>query len=340
MDAVTYVLCRGYVKKTAEALGAVKGAPCTIKSIVDGNGGHTVTFEWVGDNDVKQTTTMFVKDGTDGVSVVGVTVDANNHIICTMSDGTTIDAGSISVTTETTAPITTTTDVGGIKSGTNYPVGTNIEDIITDMLVEYKMPTVSISIEPSRRVYDIVNESISQITITGTVVKGTKDVTEVNFKVNNVAVETITSGVKDGGTFSYTWVPATPINTTTAISVNALDGEKVAVAPTQINFYPKSYYGTVGGDVSTPSEEQIKNLYGVLKSTKEYSASSLSASYAKIVYAYPKSFGAVTSIVDTSYGLNYEDSFTLIEMKVDDIDYYVYTQTEPSSIENIKLRFA
>lgn len=340
MDAATYVLCRGYVKKTAEALGAVKGAPCTIKSIVDGNGGHTVTFEWVGDNNVKQTTTMFVKDGTDGVSVVGVTVDANNHIICTMSDGTTIDAGGISVSAETTSPITTTTSVGGIKSDTTYPAGTGIEDIITDMLVEYKMPTVSISLDPGRLVYDVVNESVSEITITGNVVKGTKDIVEVVFRVNGVVWEIVTNNVKDGGTFSYTWVPSSPVNTTTSFSVSAFDGDKVAVAPSQINFYAKSYYGVVSSDVASPDETHIKELYGILKSTKEYAASPISAAYARIVYAYPKSFGTISSIIDTSYGLNYEDSFTLTEVKVDNIDYYVYTQTDPSSIENIKLRFA
>ena len=40
-------------------------------------------------------------DGADGVSIVGITVDNNRHIICAMSDGTTIDAGAIPVSAET-----------------------------------------------------------------------------------------------------------------------------------------------------------------------------------------------------------------------------------------------
>ena len=35
-------------------------------------------------------------DGTDGVSITNVSIDGSNHLICTLSDGNTIDAGAIS----------------------------------------------------------------------------------------------------------------------------------------------------------------------------------------------------------------------------------------------------
>lgn len=35
------------------------------------------------------------KDGQDGLSIVKVEIDANNHLICTMSDNSTIDAGEL-----------------------------------------------------------------------------------------------------------------------------------------------------------------------------------------------------------------------------------------------------
>lgn len=34
-------------------------------------------------------------DGTDGVSITNVSIDASNHLICTLSDGTSIDAGEL-----------------------------------------------------------------------------------------------------------------------------------------------------------------------------------------------------------------------------------------------------
>jgi hypothetical protein len=54
IDVLTYAASRKYVEETADALGAVKGAPATIKSIVHQNGVNIVTFEWTGDSGAKQ----------------------------------------------------------------------------------------------------------------------------------------------------------------------------------------------------------------------------------------------------------------------------------------------
>lgn len=59
-----YILSKKYTKDTADALGAVKGAPCTIKSTVHQNGRTTIVFEWTGDSGVKQETSITVLDGT------------------------------------------------------------------------------------------------------------------------------------------------------------------------------------------------------------------------------------------------------------------------------------
>lgn len=60
----SYILSRKYVQATAEALGAVKGAPCQIQSIVDNpDGTHTITFSWESKSGVVQTDTMTVKNG-------------------------------------------------------------------------------------------------------------------------------------------------------------------------------------------------------------------------------------------------------------------------------------
>lgn len=347
MDAATYILCRGYVKKTAAALGAVKGAPCTIKSITETTGGHTVTFEWTGDNDVKQTSTMFVADGAtgatgaDGVSVVSVTVNSSGHLITTLSDGTTIDAGEIATSAKTESAITTNIAVGGVKSGKTYSAGTDLEDIITDMLVEYKLPDASLSIDPATRLYDAVTGSIEEIEMTVVATKTTNAITKIVFYVNDQAVQEITNGVADGGTFSYTYTPETPITTNVNFAVDVFDDQNhTAARLIAVQFAGKTYYGIVDANVVEPTEAQIKALNSTLKTTKEYTYNNVSTPYGKVVYTYPKSFGAITTITDLAYGINYENSFTLTEKQVDGIDYYVYTQTDPSAAENMKLRFA
>ena len=58
-----YALSKKYVEDTSISLGAVKGAPCTIKSITEVDGGQKVTFEWTGTSGTKQTSEMTVKNG-------------------------------------------------------------------------------------------------------------------------------------------------------------------------------------------------------------------------------------------------------------------------------------
>lgn len=59
-------MLKTYVAKSLVGAGALKGAPCTIKSIVYASGINTVTFEWTDDNGDKQESTMLVYDGAKG----------------------------------------------------------------------------------------------------------------------------------------------------------------------------------------------------------------------------------------------------------------------------------
>lgn len=61
-------LAKAYVRKTIGGAGALKGSPCTIKSIVEVDGGNEVTFEWTSDDGTTQQQTMLVKDGKDGAN--------------------------------------------------------------------------------------------------------------------------------------------------------------------------------------------------------------------------------------------------------------------------------
>lgn len=88
MDLITLAAAKGYVGETADSLGAVKGAPATIKSITEIDGGHRVTFEWIGTSGTKQTSEMTVKNG---VSVTGISDKGNGVFTLLLSDGTETD---------------------------------------------------------------------------------------------------------------------------------------------------------------------------------------------------------------------------------------------------------
>ncbi len=63
---VAFVLAKKYVQATAVGLGAVKGAPATIQQIADIDGGHRITFGWIGTDGTQQTSTLDVMNGHDG----------------------------------------------------------------------------------------------------------------------------------------------------------------------------------------------------------------------------------------------------------------------------------
>lgn len=65
-NAAIYALSKKYTDNTTDALGGVKGAPATIKSITEIDGGHRVTFEWTGTSGKKETSTLDVVNGVNG----------------------------------------------------------------------------------------------------------------------------------------------------------------------------------------------------------------------------------------------------------------------------------
>lgn len=59
-------MLKTYVAKCLVGAGALKGAPCTIKSITYASGVNTLVFEWTDNNGDKQESTMLVYDGAQG----------------------------------------------------------------------------------------------------------------------------------------------------------------------------------------------------------------------------------------------------------------------------------
>ena len=66
LSGITKAVVEKYVRDTLVGMGALKGAPCTIKSITDITGGKRVTYEWKDDENVSHTATMDVMNGAKG----------------------------------------------------------------------------------------------------------------------------------------------------------------------------------------------------------------------------------------------------------------------------------
>jgi len=152
LSVITYALCKKYVEETAAGLGAIKGAPCTIKSTEESPDGKSiiVTFEWVSSVDplVKETTEITIKNGTDG-TIVEVTpiLDTGIKIAEIVIDGQVKDiyapngGGGGGTSAELADDLDVTRTVGGINSGTHYEEGTSLETILRNMLNPTDYPT-------------------------------------------------------------------------------------------------------------------------------------------------------------------------------------------------------
>lgn len=366
-------IAKSYTKKSLEGAGALKGAPCTIKSITEVDGGQKVTFEWTGTSGTKQTSEMTVKNG---VSVTGVSDKGNGVFTLLLSDGSetdpiptvkgddgfsptiTEDAGNTddiyklviadkngSITTPNlkgggssdkfTRNDLTAVTVGGLNSGSSVKDKTTME-VLESILFPYQKPTVSFAISPSTTIYES-GTTVSSITFTINVTKKSNDIQSIKVYDGSTLLTTITSGVATGGTFTYTY--SCNITSNTTLKVEVSDGTSTASATKNITFGYKSYYGFVA-DGTTVNETVIKALQNnVLKTSKALNYTGINCTDSKIVYAYPQNQGLLSSILDGN-GFDYIDSYDCTNITVNGVNYNVYVMIDPTTLDGFTQKFA
>lgn len=75
---IALALARKYTNDTSNALGAVKGAPCTIKNVESTDAGKKIIFEWTGNDGAKQTTELELFNGEKGEPGKTISVMVND----------------------------------------------------------------------------------------------------------------------------------------------------------------------------------------------------------------------------------------------------------------------
>lgn len=92
---LAYVLSKKYTEQSLDGIGALKGAPCTIKSTTETDEGTIVVFGWTGNNGTAQETTILIKNGAAGNGIAKIekigTVDLVDTYRMTFDDGSTFD---------------------------------------------------------------------------------------------------------------------------------------------------------------------------------------------------------------------------------------------------------
>lgn len=165
------------------------------------------------------------------------------------------------------------------------------------------------------------------VTVSWSLKQGPDAVTPDSLKVNNEPVDvSLTSKQFPGIAVNTTFrVEATKDGVTKTGSVSAV-------------FVNPSYFGVVESNF-TPTPEGIQGLSSgeIIKNSKTYNTSAFNQNAQKNCYAYPKAFGALTSITD---GKNeFINSYTRSELEINGEMYYVYVLSEASTVSNYSLQF-
>lgn len=165
------------------------------------------------------------------------------------------------------------------------------------------------------------------VTVNWSLKQGSDVVIPDTLKINNESINaSLTSKRFPGITVNTTFrVEATKDGVTKTGSVSAV-------------FVNPSYFGVVDSNF-TPTPEGIQGLSSgeIIKNSKTYNTSAFNQNAQKNCYAYPKAFGALTSITE---GKNeFINSYTRSELEVNGEMYYVYVLSEASTVSNYSLQF-
>jgi hypothetical protein len=238
--------------------------------------------------------------------------------------------------------LTVSNPIGSATNGKVYPKDTKIETVIRDMLIKEVAPSLTLAIVPSTTLYDVVDTVISAITMKATCTKNTYNLSKVEFYLDNVLK--YTQNISASGTYQYDMTWATPTNTDFTLKAVVYDSKSgtpmSASKSITVKFVGKSYYGYVADDVGIPTENQVKALQNnVLKDTKNLKYSNITFNYNKVVYAYPSSFGNLSSIKDEIGNFDYTSSFSKQNLIIDSIPYTLYIQNDASASDSVELTF-
>lgn len=140
MDVAVLGMLKKYIQETLVGMGALKGAPCQVKDIVNADGSHTITLKWVDDESVSHESSFTVKDGKDGTDGIDGTDGVSPSIVVKTS---TDDTYILTITTASDS-FDTPNLKGGGSGGSSTLAGlsdVNLENLANEQIIYYDSTT-------------------------------------------------------------------------------------------------------------------------------------------------------------------------------------------------------
>ena len=201
------------------------------------------------------------------------------------------------------------TEFGDMKNSTQLE---KLQSVLKPYMLRRMKEDVEKSLKPKE-------ETVINVELTAAVTKKSLDVASVIFSDGTAAVD-----VTEGGSFSHEI--ADPVTDTTTFSVTVSDGKKEVSSSVKYTFVNPYYTGVVNADAVdvdiTTLGKKIEE-----KGKKKYSYEPRNQ---YVVFAYPASYGDLTSILDIN-GFEQLPSFDKTSVTVGTVAYTVYTTATPVS---------
>lgn len=227
--------------------------------------------------------------------------------------------------------------IGGINAGTDLN-NLSIQEILTKLLYPYVAPSVSISTNPNGGVYEI-GQDVTVNKINVSVNKKSEKISRLEVLDGSQIIASLNNEeVENGGTFNFEVDITINSNKNFQVLVADITNKVVRTNSNSFNFYHPYYYGTISEEINGENLKTLtKNV--VSKGNKSYS---FTCDNEYMAFAYPKSYGTLSSIIDPN-GFDNIKSFTRKEVNVvclneQEVPYYVYV-SGAVTLSNFNLKF-
>lgn len=240
-----------------------------------------------------------------------------------------------------TNEMATVNSLGGIAAGTTFN-NMPVNEVLTKLLYPYVAPTLSVSGTPNGGTYEKGNDQ-TITNVKAVVGKKSEKITKVEVLdgSNQLGVKE-GAEVQNGGTFNFPVSVAVPsVNKQLTVKITDAASKTYSANTGSFNFVYPYYHGKAAEDKTTFTGEEIAAMSKTVEG-KGNKTRSFTCNNERMVFAYPKSHGALRSIIDPN-NFDVTGTFGRQEVEVTGLDgtpvaYYVYVNSA-STVNNFNMKF-
>lgn len=231
--------------------------------------------------------------------------------------------------------------LGGIAAGAELD-GMTVREVLMKLLFPYVAPVVTVTGTPNGGVFEKGDaQTITNVKVV--VTKKSEAITKIELLdgATQLAVQE-DEAIASGGTFNYeTNVVANSVNKQITVKVTDASGKAVTQKTGSFSFVYPFYVGVCAEDAVIDAEL----VAGLTKRVEAKAAKTINytTDNQKMIFAYPKSYGAIKSAVDPN-GFENIGAFKATEVSIIGLDgqsvaYYVYVN-DASTVSDFAMKFS